>query len=82
VLLTDNGRSVKVDLGPGGGSLIFTSEEGDVKIYEALQMHFHAPAEHTFDGSRKQYDLELHIVHRRYNVKDEQIRNISQADES
>lgn len=36
-------------------------------------MHFHAPAEHTFDYGRKQYDLELHIVHRRYNMLDNNV---------
>jgi carbonic anhydrase len=41
--------NVKVDLGNGGGSLVFMSEDESVKIYEALQMHFHAPAEHTFN---------------------------------
>ena len=46
------------------------SEDEDVKIYEALQLHLHSPAEHTFDNGNRTYDLELHIVHRRYNVLD------------
>ncbi|OQS06249.1 eukaryotic-type carbonic anhydrase family protein [Thraustotheca clavata] len=29
--------------------------------YEAAQLHFHTPSEHTFDG--KHYPLEMHIVH-------------------
>lgn len=29
-------------------------------------MHFHAPSEHTFNG--KNYDLELHMVHKEYNT--------------
>jgi len=29
--------------------------------YNAIQFHFHSPAEHTFQG--KYYPLELHIVH-------------------
>ena len=29
-------------------------------------MHIHAPSEHTFDG--KHYDLELHLVHRKFGT--------------
>jgi carbonic anhydrase len=31
-------------------------------IYQLAQFHFHAPSEHTIDG--KQYDAELHLVHK------------------
>ena len=51
----------------GHGSLVLKEGPDDIKIYEALQMHFHAPAEHTFSGKR--YDLELHIVHQRYHAE-------------
>ncbi|TNV76910.1 hypothetical protein FGO68_gene6943 [Halteria grandinella] len=71
--------NVVVDLGNGGGSLVFMSENEDVKIYEALQMHFHSPAEHTFDGESRHYDLELHIVHRRYNVLDSEVTRLQNA---
>lgn len=70
VLLKDHGKSVKVDL-TDSGSLVFKDEKGHIKIYEVLQMHFHAPAEHTFDAQTKQYDLELHIVHSRINQQEE-----------
>ena len=66
VLLTDHGKSIKVDLS-GSGALVFKDEKGFIKIYEVLQMHFHAPAEHTFDAQTRHHDLELHIVHSRYN---------------
>jgi carbonic anhydrase len=31
-------------------------------VYQLVQFHFHAPSEHTIDG--KQYDAELHLVHK------------------
>ncbi len=31
-------------------------------MYQLVQFHFHAPSEHTVDG--KQYDAELHLVHK------------------
>jgi carbonic anhydrase len=31
-------------------------------VYQLVQFHFHAPSEHTVDG--KQYDAELHLVHK------------------
>lgn len=42
-------------------------------------MHFHSPAEHTLNGNTKHYDLELHIVHRRYNVLDSELRRLQNA---
>jgi len=41
--------------------LLGTDVDGGVYEYEAIQFHFHAPAEHTIRGEF--YDLELHIVH-------------------
>jgi len=38
-----------------------TDVEGNIYEFEAIQFHFHAPAEHTINGG--QYELELHIVH-------------------
>ena len=35
-------------------------DEDKTKEFTPLQLHFHAPSEHTFNG--KHYDLELHIV--------------------
>jgi len=35
--------------------------DGNTYEFEAIQFHFHAPAEHTINGG--QYELELHIVH-------------------
>ena len=40
-------------------------------------MHFHDPAEHTFDNLKVQDDLELHIVHRRYHYEEEKPLTIS-----
>lgn len=43
------------------GRLAFLDSEGNMNYYKLVNMHFHAPSEHTFDG--KYYDLELHLVH-------------------
>jgi carbonic anhydrase len=42
--------------------MYFHDETKKGKHYEPIQMHYHAPSEHTIDG--KLYDLELHIVHK------------------
>ena len=36
-------------------------DEEEKTYYHFLQMHFHAPSEHTIDGVN--YDAELHFVH-------------------
>merc|ERR1712032_1326562 len=38
-----------------------TFEDGTTANFKPLQLHFHAPSEHTVDG--KHYDLKMHIVH-------------------
>ena len=43
-----------------GSFLKLTDETNKIKEYVPLQLHFHAPSEHTFNG--KHFDLELHIV--------------------
>jgi carbonic anhydrase len=42
--------------------LFATDVNGFLYEYEALQFHFHAPAEHYIDGL--QHDFEMHIVHK------------------
>ncbi|KAJ4706332.1 Alpha carbonic anhydrase [Melia azedarach] len=46
-------------------SVRWTEDAGNIEIngtyYNLIQCHWHAPAEHIFNGSR--HDLELHIVH-------------------
>ena len=49
------------------GSLVLVDELDRIKIFQILQMHFHAPAEHTFNNQTEHYDLELHIVHKRFD---------------
>ena len=39
-----------------------TFKDGKESQFEPLQMHLHAPSEHTIDG--KYFDLEMHIVHK------------------
>jgi carbonic anhydrase len=43
-----------------GTYLNLNDESGKSKSFVPLQLHFHAPSEHTFNG--KHYDLEMHIV--------------------
>lgn len=39
-------------------------ETEEEKVFYPIQMHFHAPSEHTIDG--KHFDIELHVVHGSY----------------
>ncbi|VVB01733.1 unnamed protein product [Arabis nemorensis] len=49
--------------------LRFEEESGSIKIngteYQLLQLHWHAPSEHTINGRR--FALELHMVHESIN---------------
>lgn len=55
-------------MGDASNNLTFAGNFGSLKMkigdkiveYEALQFHFHAPAEHTINSVR--YDAEMHIV--------------------
>jgi len=42
-------------------SLQFIDDWGNSYEFEASQLHFHAPSEHTING--EQFDLEMHILH-------------------
>ncbi|WP_424571454.1 carbonic anhydrase family protein [Weissella soli] len=53
--VVDTGMSIQASI--SGAALI------NHRLFEAQQVHFHAPAEHTIDGV--QHAGELHIVHRR-----------------
>ena len=55
----DDGKSLTV-AGPFS-KLRAADMDGNTYEFEAIQFHFHAPAEHTINGG--QYELELHIVH-------------------
>lgn len=37
-----------------------------ISIFNALQVHYHAPSEHTING--KHFDLEMHLVHTYWNL--------------
>ena len=58
----DKGTTLQLDLDSGTFEATFN---GITNKVNALQFHFHAPSEHTFDG--KHYDLELHLVHWNYD---------------
>ncbi|KAG6638450.1 alpha carbonic anhydrase 4-like [Carya illinoinensis] len=46
-------------------TVVWKGDAGEINIngtkYKLQQCHWHAPSEHTFNGSR--YELELHIIH-------------------
>lgn len=44
------------------GSFLVIDNGSLAERFEVVQFHFHAPSEHTVNG--KQFDMELHIVHR------------------
>ena len=45
------------------GNLAMTDWNGLTSNFVPMQIHFHSPSEHTIDG--RQYDLEMHLVHKR-----------------
>ena len=52
---SDTHRTLKITADPGG----VMNLEG--RPYDFVELHFHAPSEHTFDG--RHADLEAHFVH-------------------
>lgn len=50
-----------MNIASGNGTLTLWDQDGEMRIYNAVQMHIHAPSEHTFNGEHR--DLELHLVH-------------------
>lgn len=65
-VVDDLGITIHVNL-ENDGALAFWDESYDLRVYKVLQLHFHAPSEHTFNG--KHYDVEMHIVHQDYDNK-------------
>lgn len=51
-----------VYVGYTGGEFVKKFADGSKSVFTPLQYHFHAPSEHTWDG--KNYDLEVHFVHK------------------
>ncbi len=62
--VVDMGTTFQVNFVTGTGSLAFWDENDSLKLYKLVQMHIHAPSEHTFNGEH--YDVELHLVHRNF----------------
>ena len=56
-------KTVQVDF--KDASIAFWDETNYMKLYNMLQLHVHAPSEHTFDGQN--YDLEVHVVFQSYD---------------
>ena len=57
--ITNNGHTIQVTYGND------STLDVDNKTYKLLQFHFHAPSEHTINGSYS--DMELHLVHKSDN---------------
>ncbi|MFA5664100.1 carbonic anhydrase [Castellaniella sp.] len=53
--ITNNGHTIQVDFERGNDLIL------DGESFALVQMHFHAPAEHTING--RQYPFEAHLVH-------------------
>lgn len=53
--LVNNGHTIQADVDKG------SSVEIDGAAWPLLQLHFHAPSEHTLDGLH--YPMEMHLVH-------------------
>jgi len=53
------------------GLLSLTHWDGLESNFSPLQMHFHAPSEHTIDG--KHFDLEVHLVHKRLEATEPEL---------
>lgn len=57
--LFNSGKTIEAAVKPGQSA---NRIEFKGKRYELLQLHFHAPSEHTIDGHRG--PIEMHLVHR------------------
>jgi len=57
--LVNNGHTIQLNY--SGGSKLYS----DGQEYDLLQLHFHAPSEHTVNGHH--YPLEMHLVHKAAN---------------
>ncbi|MEM7152539.1 MAG: carbonic anhydrase family protein [Myxococcota bacterium] len=55
--VTNNGHTIRYDFRPGDNYL-----RAEDQRFDLMQVHFHAPSEHTINGVR--YPLEMHLVHR------------------
>lgn len=54
--IVNNGHTIQVNYEPG------SSIKLDGQTFNLVQFHFHDPSEHTI--AQKQFDMELHLVHR------------------
>ena len=57
--LLNNGHTLELEYEEG------SSIEIDGTKYGLVQLHFHAPSEHTING--RQFDMEMHLVHKSAN---------------
>jgi carbonic anhydrase len=62
--VVDLHTTFEVNFITGTGSLALWDENENLQMYKMVEMHIHAPSEHTFNGIN--YDMELQIVHQNY----------------
>ena len=63
--ITTRGRFTKriyIVHGDYGKMLVYPPLNNTPRIFNSVQFHFHAPSEHVLDS--KNYDLEMHLVHK------------------
>lgn len=60
--LINNGHTVQANVESSTNSILIEGKE-----YKFAQFHFHTPSEHQFNG--KNYEMELHLVHKDTNGK-------------
>lgn len=57
VSVEDDGHAVVVHLDDGVVAASLTDEFGNNNHYDGVEIRFHAPAEHTFDGHRAPLEM-------------------------
>lgn len=63
--LFNTGKTIELRYEPGSYITIDSSQ------YELVQLHFHSPSEHSFNG--RHYAMELHMVHRSISNKNSMV---------
>jgi carbonic anhydrase len=69
------GLSLKAEI----GKMIFTHADGTQEVFEANQIEFHYPSEHTItlNSQTPRYPLEIHIIHRFIKTSNRNTTNLN-----
>jgi len=62
--LVNNGHTIQMNVEKGQALTMLSSG----KVFDLLQFHFHTASEHTVN--KRQFDLEMHLVHKLHNGDD------------